>query len=408
MRTQSITTTTTRRKLIASAAAAAPLAASAAAASRKTESKPSAEVYSRIGVKPIINGMGTVTVLGGSLMAPEVIQAMNEAARHFVQLPDLQRKVGARIAELLKVPAAMVTCGAASGIAIAAAACISRGNPQRHEQMPDTAGIPHEVIQQKAHRSGYEHQMRIQGAKIVWVETAEDVARAVSDQTAMMFFLNKNDPDGKIKWQEWVALAKKHNVPSFNDAAADVPPKENLWKYVQGGFDLVAFSGGKGLRGPQASGLLLGRKDLIDAAHTCMSPAGGVGRGMKVGKEEMIGVLAALELFLQTDHDAVARELDRRIDDMKATLGKVQGLELSREIPGIANAVPHLRIRWDESRLGRNAQTVLQQLREGDPAIHLLGGGGAGNLMVSVWMMKGLEHKLVAQRLAAALSSGKA
>ena len=393
---------TTRRNLLCAVAASAPLNA----ASKKAEgsSKANADVYARIGVKPLINGVGTVTVLGGSIMAPEVVQAMNDASRHFVPMPELQRKVGARIAELLKVPAAMVTCGAASSIAVATAACMSRGDAKKLEQMPDVSGgaIRYEVIQQKAHRSGYEHQMTIQGARIVWVETAEDVERAISPKTAMMFFLNKNDGDGKIRWQEWTALARKHNVPSFSDAAADVPPKENLWKYVHGGFDLVTFSGGKGLMGPQASGLLLGRQDLIDAARQCISPAGGVGRGMKVGKEEMMGLLAALELFLKTDHDAEFRNLDKRVSEISATLTKIDGVKLTREVPAIANVVPHLRIEWDETKHKVTAQQVVDRLRDGDPSIHIQR-HGAGNLYISVWMMRGNEHKVVAQRLAETL-----
>jgi len=381
------------------AAALSPLAAAP-----KETALPDASIYTRIGVQPVINGMGTVTMLGGSLMPPEVIRAMNEAARHFIPLAELQKKVGARIAELLNVSAALVTCGAASSIAVAAAACMSRGDHKRLEAMPETSGgTPFEVIQQKSHRSGYEAQMYIQGARSVWVETPEDVARAVSPRTAMMFFLNKNDGDGRIKWQEWVALAKKHNVPSFNDAAADVPPKENLWKYVQGGFDLVAFSGGKGLMGPQASGLLLGRADLIDAARQCISPSGGVGRGMKVGKEEMMGLLAAVELFLKTDYNAVTRDLDRKVSEMTSMLSKVGGLKLSRVIPEIANAVPHLKIQWDEqSKSGVTAQKVLEKLRAGTPAIHLLS-QGKGSIMVSVWLMRGAEHRVVAERLADAL-----
>lgn len=386
------------------AAALSPLAAAAAP---KETAAPDATIYTRVGVQPVINGMGTVTMLGGSLMPPEVIRAMNEAAHHFIPLADLQKKVGARIADLLHVPAALVTCGAASSIAVAAAACMSRGDHQRLEAMPETSGgTPFEVIQQKSHRSGYEALMRIQGARSVWVDTADDVARAVSPRTAMMFFLNKNDGDGRIKWQEWVALAKRYNVPSFNDAAADVPPKENLWKYVQGGFDLVAFSGGKGLMGPQASGLLLGRTDLIDAARECISPAGGVGRGMKVGKEEIMGLLAAVELFLNTDYNEVSRELDRKVSEMTSMLSKVGGLKLSRVIPEIANAVPHLKIKWDEqSKAGVTSQQVLEKLRAGSPAIHLLG-QGKGSIMVSVWLMRGAEHRVVAERLADTLRVG--
>ncbi len=379
----------------------APRAVRAKAASRKSSEsggKSSADVYSRIGVRPVINGVGTVTVLGGSIMPPEVVQAMSDASRHFVPMPELQRKVGARISELLKVPAAMVTCGAASSIAVATAACMAGASPKPLAQLPGVERIRHEVIQQKSHRSGYEHQMRIQGAKIVWVETAAEVERVISPKTAMMFFLNKQDGAGRIHWQEWVALAKKHGVPSFNDAAADVPPPENLWKYVHGGFDLVTFSGGKGLLGPQASGLLLGRRDLSEAARECISPAEGVGRGMKVGKEETIGLLAALELYLKKDHDAEFRELDKRVSEMTTALAKIDGVKLTREVPAIANAVPHLRVEWDEAKRHLTSQRALDRLRDGDPSIYVQR-HGAGNLFISVWTMRGPENKIVAQRL---------
>ncbi|HUQ95440.1 MAG TPA: aminotransferase class V-fold PLP-dependent enzyme [Bryobacteraceae bacterium] len=391
-----------RRHMLQTAAAAG-LAVPASAA--KSNSKSTAGVYERLGVKPVINGMGTVTVLGGSLMPPEVIRAMDDAAQHFVHLPDLQKKAGIRLAEMLKVPAAMVTCGAAASIAVGTVACMARGDHRKMQQLPDTDGIPFEVIQQKTHRSGYEHQMRVAGAKVIHVETREELEKAIGPRTAMMFFLNKHEPDGRIKRDEWVKIAREHNVPTLNDAAADVPPKENLWNYVnRNGFDLVAFSGGKGMTGPQSAGLLLGRKDLIEAATEAQSPYGGVGRGMKVGKEEIVGMVATVERYLKVDHEAESRELDRRVSEMMAVLSKVDGLRVSRHLPRIANEVPHLMVEWDEGSGRRTSKQVHAQLVAGDPAIYTLL-QGKGKIVISVWMMRGSEHRTVAKRFAEAFTT---
>src|SRR5213593_2531238 len=230
----------------------------------------------KLGLRPVINGVGTVTILGGSIMPPEVVEAMVEASRYFGPISDLHDKVAE----------AMVTCGAASAITCAAAACLAGGDPRKVGQLPDTTGLRNEIVQQRSHRSGYEAQMLLTGAKIVSVESRQDLDREIGERTAMMFFLNKAEPDGAVKRAEWIQVGKERRVPTFNDDAADVPPPERLTSYVQEGFDLVAFSGGKGLLGPQSSGLLLGRKDLVDAARHGISPHGGVGRGMKVGKEE--------------------------------------------------------------------------------------------------------------------------
>lgn len=331
-------------------------------------------------------------------MPPEVVRAMDRASRFFVDLPELQKKAGERIAQIVGVPAAMVTAGAASAITVATAACVTRGEARRYAALPDTQGMPNEIIQQKSHRSGYEAQMLLVGARIVWVETREEAERAIGPRTAMMFFLNKNDETGRIRRQEWIEIGKRHSVPLFSDAAADVPPSGRLSEYVKEGFDLVAFSGGKGLCGPQCSGLLLGRKDLIEAARPAISPAGGIGRGMKVGKEEIIGMVAAVERYIKTDHDAEIRMLEGRVREMIRTVSAVKGLTAEVTVPKIANQVPHLAVRWDQAEKKLTTQQVVQQLREGDPPIAVLG-SGPGRLMVSVWMMRGNEHRTVARRL---------
>jgi D-glucosaminate-6-phosphate ammonia-lyase len=384
-----------KRRTVLQAVAAAAVAPSAGATASGVEG---GSVYERLGVKTLINGMGTVTVLGGSLMPPEVVRAMEEASRHFVYLPDLQAKAGARIAELVGVPAAMVTAGAASAIAVATAAAMTRGEAKKIAQLPDTAGLPFEVVQQKSHHCGYEPQVLLNGARIVTVETREELDRALGERTAMMFFLNKAEPDGRIKRDEWIRVARERGIVSFNDAAADVPPREHLGTYVREGFDLVAFSGGKGLRGPQCSGLLLGRKDLIDGARALVSPHAGIGRAMKVGKEEIVGLLAAVERYLKVDLEEERRLLEAKIAHLAEVVGKVRGVTVATQVPEIANHVPHFVAAWDEGARGLTAKQAHERLQAGDPSIHVLL-TGPGKLTVSVWMMRGDEHRTVARRL---------
>jgi uncharacterized pyridoxal phosphate-dependent enzyme len=391
---------TTRRRLLQTAALSP---AAAAAIGNLAASSPS-PLYSSLGVKPVINGVGVVTVLGGSIMPPEVLRAMEEASRYFVPLPELERKVGARIAELLQAPAAMVTCGAASAISVGTAACLSQGDAAKLRRLPNREGIRYEVIQQKSHRSGYEHQMELCGAKIITVENRQELEAAIGEKTGMMFFLNKAEPDGQIKAEEFVKIGKNRGVPTMNDCASDATPKERLWQYTKLGFDLVIFSGGKALRGPQASGLLLGRKDLIEASFPAMSPFGGIGRGMKVGKEELCGLLAAVERYLKVDHQAEMRELEARVASIRAALKRIPGVETDRHVPVIANEVPHVTVRWDESARGLTSQEVSAKLLAGDPPIHVQL-PEKGQLLISVWMMRGDEHKIVGRRLAEIFSA---
>lgn len=346
----------------------------------------------------MINGVGVVTVLGGSIMPPEVIRAMEEASHFFIPLPELEKKVGARLAEMLKAPAAMVTCGAASAISVGTAACLSQGDAAKLRKLPGRDGIRYEVIQQKTHRSGYEHQMELTGAKVITVETRAELESAINERTGMMFFLNKAEHDGQIKAEEFVKIGKARGIPTMNDCASDATPKENLWKYTQMGFDLVIFSGGKALRGPQASGLLLGRKDLIEASYPAMSPFGGIGRGMKVGKEELCGLLAAVERYLKVDHQAEWKELEARVTTIRGALKGVKGVTTDRHIPVIANEVPHVTVEWDEAARSLTSQQVGEKLLAGDPPIHVQR-PGKGKLLISVWMMRGEEPKIVGKRL---------
>src|SRR5262245_6991562 len=221
-------------------------------------------IYERLGIRPLINAAGTYTALSASLMPREVLQAMDEAARHYVSIPELQQAVGQRIAALLRADAALVTAGAAAALTLGTAACVTGTDPEKIRRLPETAGMKNEVLIQKAHRFGFEHAVRAVGAKLIEVETHRQLESAINEKTAMMLFLNHEDPKGQVRRKEFVEIGKRTGIPTFNDAAVDVPPVERLSEYLRLGFDLVAFSGGKGLRGPQCSGLLLWRPDLIE------------------------------------------------------------------------------------------------------------------------------------------------
>jgi len=360
----------------------------------------SESVYARLGVRPVVNGMGTYTLLGGSIMPQEVVAAMAEAARHFVNMSELQQQVGSRIAGLLGVPAAMVTAGAASAITVATAACITRGDDEALDRLPETGGLSSEIILQKSHRSGYEAQMQLTGAKLIWVETRADLDRAIGDHTSMLFFLNRHEPLGQITRTEWIRVGKERGVPTLLDAAADVPPADHLSRYVREGFDLVAISGGKALRGPQSTGLLLGRGDLIAAARKAISPHEGIGRGMKVGKEEIVGLLTAVERYLNLDHAADRLQWEERAACLLARLATIPGMSVRRDLPAIANHAPHVIAEWSDQHSRMTAEEVARLLLEGDPPIAILA-AGERTLRIAVWTLQDDDHKLVADRLCA-------
>jgi L-seryl-tRNA(Ser) seleniumtransferase len=356
------------------------------------------DYFRELGVRPFINAAGTYTAMTASLMPPEVVEAITYASRHYVMLDELHDKVGERIATLLHCEAAMVTSGAASALTLGTAAVLTGTDRQKIVDLPNLAGMKSEVIIQKSHRFGYDHAVRNCGVRLVEVETREDVERAVNGQTAMMLFYNNNNTEGRIQDEEFVQLGKKHGIPTLNDAAADVPPVGNLWKYTKMGFDLVAFSGGKGLRGPQSAGLLLGRKDLIAAARLNAPPNGNtIGRGMKVNKEEMLGLLAALELYVTKDHVAEQREFQARAEVIRGGVATLPGIKAEIFVPEVANHVPHVRISWDAAAKGIAAADAVNGLRAGEPSIGARSEGDA--LVIGVWMMRPGEEKIVARRL---------
>jgi L-seryl-tRNA(Ser) seleniumtransferase len=356
-----------------------------------------------MGVRPFINAAGTYTAMTSSLMPPEVIEAIRYASEHYVMLDELHDRVGERIASLLRCEAAMVTAGAASALTLGTAAVLTGTDRRKIVDLPDLSGMKSEVIIQKSHRFAYDHAVRNCGVRMVEVETRDDLERAINDRTAMMLFFNANNAAAQIRDEEFAQLGRKHGVPTLNDAAADVPPVDNLWKYTRMGFDLVAFSGGKGIRGPQSSGLLLGRKDLIAAARLNGPPnSDAIGRGMKVNKEEMLGLLVALELYVKRDHDAERREFERRAETIQKSAAAVPGVAAEIFVPEIANHVPHVRISWDAGAKRLSAADVVKALRDGEPSIGTR--SERDSVVVGVWMMRPGDDRIVARRLRQVLS----
>jgi L-seryl-tRNA(Ser) seleniumtransferase len=376
--------------LVGGALAVAPRTVEAARNGRR-------DYFRDLGVRPFINAAGTYTAMTASLMPSEVTDAWEYASKHYVMLDELHDAVGRRIAQLVKAEAAMVTCGAASALTLGTAGVLTGKDQQKIVDLPNLATMKSEVIIQKSHRFGYDHAVRNCGVTLVEVETADELERAVNPKTALMLFYNNNNPVGQIRDEDFVRLGKKHGVPTFNDAAADVPPVENLWKYTQMGFDLVTFSGGKGIRGPQSAGLLLGRKDLIEAARLNAPPNGNtVGRGMKVNKEEMLAMLVALETYLAKDHAKERADFDRRAETIRAAAAGVPGVKAEVFVPEVANHVPHLRVSWDGADEPA-AAAVVKAMKDGEPSIGIRNEGK--DLVLGVWMMRPGEDKVVARRL---------
>ena len=363
------------------------------------------DYFKELGVGTFINAAGTYTMFTASLMRPEVMEAINYSSKHFVSLNELHDAVGKRIAELVQSEAAMVTSGAASALTLGTAAILTGKNPEFIKNLPDLTGMKSEVIIQKTHRVGYDHAIRNCGVKMIEVETVEELENAINDKTALMFFLNDAEPKGQIKSEQYVALAKKHNLPTLIDCAADVPPTDNLWKHTKLGFDLIAFSGGKGIRGPQSSGLLLGRKALIEAARMSAPPNGDtIGRGMKVNKEELLGMMVALEAFIKRDAEAEWKEWERRAKVVTASVMGVKSVTTEIYVPPIANHVPTVRIKWEKAALKLTADELRKQLRAGKPALEIVPSASPAadatqEISIGVWQLQPGEVEVVAKRL---------
>lgn len=344
-----------------------------------------------------------MTMLGGSLPHPELEAVMTMAGRHFVSIPELEVAAGKRIAEMLKLPdgyTALVTSGAAAAIQSGLAGILTGGNEALIRQLPDLTGMKSEVIIQKSHRNPFDHQLRSTGIKLVEVETIDQFRAAVNERTAMMHFSNFANATGQIKVDEWVKLSKEFKIPCMNDAAADTPPVSHLWDYANMGFDLVTFSGGKAIRGPQCAGMLIGRKAMVANALLNNSPhEDTLGRSQKVGKEEIVGMVKALELFLAEDHDALAREWQDRLEGISREVTKVPGVTTSFFVPDIANHVPHMNIAWDSARVSLTPEQVSKSLRSSKPSIVMGGGEGRPGLIMNSFMLQPGEDKIVGAQL---------
>lgn len=356
------------------------------------------DFFKELGLRTFINAAGTYTAMTGSLMHKEVTDAISYGATEYVNLDELHDKVGERIAELLGCEYATVSSGAFGAMTIGLAGVMCGMDEKKVEQLPDTTGLKDEVIVQEAHDIGYTHALINTGAKIVNVKSAKDLEKAINDKTAMLWFLNANTEQGEIKWEEFVALGKKHGIPTFIDCAADVPPVENLYKFTKMGFDLVCFSGGKGIRGPQSAGLLLGKRKYIEAARLHTPPRGTtIARGMKVNKEEVLGMMVALELYLARDHKKEWELWEGQIKLISDSAKSVQGVETEIHVPPHANHVPSLKIRWDEKVVKISTDDMRKKLRDGHPSIETV--GNKEEVGITTWMMEPGQERIVAARV---------
>jgi seryl-tRNA(Sec) selenium transferase len=401
------------------------------------------DIYAELGVTPLININGTVTVIGGSVMKPEVMELIRRGNEHFVLIDDLEIAAGKFIAKLCKSPAGytgLVTGGAAAAMVVAYAGMMTEDLEPRMRAIPDVSEFPkYEVIIQKSHRYAFDHQIRQTGAKLVEVETREDMIAAINPKTVAIHFTNILSDQGKVSGPETVAIAKAHNIYTFNDASADVPPVERLWEYPAIGFDMVTFSGGKDICGPQASGVLIGKEELIHYALLNMSPQEDrIGRCCKVGKETIFGLLKALEIFVNQDYDATLRLYDERAQVITEAVKKFGVTALPRQFnpQALGNVTPRYSWQIDPSKLNITGPDVMQKLADSRPiGIGSMGAGASGmrgrnpaapaggrpggdspsghhghhgdpnSFGFAVWQLKDGEDKIIADRLVEILSA---
>ena len=363
-----------------------------------TTTPPKRDFFKELGVTPVINAGVTMTFLSGSLMLPEVLEAINSTSHDFANMYELQDKVGARIAEMLQVEAAMVTSGASCAILLGTAAAITGTDKDKIKQLPNLPGPRPEVIMQKTHRYLFDQAVSTTGAKIIEVEGAEGMENAINSNTVMALFFNAAEKSS-ITHEQFLQIAKKHNIPTFLDAAADVPPVENLFKFQKMGFDLVTFSGGKMIHGPQSAGILFGRKDLITAARLNHSPnEAPIGRPMKVNKEEMFGMYAALKAYLEKDHRKEWDDWLQRAKHIGNQLETIPTVKTKIVVdPGPANAFPSLQVTWDKTKIKTDPKDVLAALKSGTPSI--VANRDNDTLVIGVVLLRPDQVDVVASRV---------
>ena len=360
------------------------------------------DLFKELGLRTFINAAGNYTSMTASLMPPEVMDAINSSAKEYVMLEEVQDKVGEKIAALCHAEAAMVTAGCWSALVLGTAGVLTGMDPKKVAALPklEGSGMKSEVIIQKSHINGYHHALTNTGVSIISIETIEEAEAAINDKTAMLWFLNREAPVGKIQHEQWIALAKKHGIPTMNDIAADVPPVENLWKYNDMGFDLVCISGGKAMCGPQSAGILMGKKDLIAAARLNAPPKGGnIGRGMKVNKEEMFGMYVALDSYIKRDHKKDWQIWEDRIALINNAINNINGVKTEVMVPPVANHNPSLLISWDPAKIKLTRDAMGEKLRLGNPSIETISWETENSIRLTVFMLKPGQEKMVAKRI---------
>ncbi|NPV08614.1 MAG: aminotransferase class V-fold PLP-dependent enzyme [Anaerolineae bacterium] len=330
------------------------------------------DIYAKLGVRPLINASGPVTVLGGSLMPPEVVEAMAEAARAFVDLNELHLAAGRRIATLIGVEAAHVCSGAAAGIAVMAAACMASTDPARIRQLPDTTGMPNRFLYFRAHRNPFDQAVREAGGTLIPVDPDPEALAAAIDGTvaAIYYTAGRFERGESLPLAQVAEVAHGAGVPLMVDGAAQVPPLENFRRFLDEGADLVTFSGGKAIRGPQSSGLILGRAGLVEACRLNDNPHQSIGRPMKASKEDIAGLVRAVELYLERDHEADMALWERRVAHVIAALSDLPHVRAERRVPyGIGQQVPTAAVSWDSEALGLGYEDLVHRLLQGEPRI---------------------------------------
>jgi L-seryl-tRNA(Ser) seleniumtransferase len=396
------------------------------------------DIYAELGVTPLVNIVGTVTVIGGSVMKPEVMELMRQGNQHFVMINELEVAAGKFLEKLCKLPpgyTGLVTGGVAAGTVVAYAGMLTEDLEPRMKACPDLTGFPKtEVIIQKAHRNNFDHQVRQTGVKLIEVETKDQMINAINPKTLAMHYINIQSNLGQISGPEMIEIARKANIYTFNDASADVPPKERLWEYPAQGWDFVAFSGGKDICGPQSTGFLFGKEQLIRWAQMNMSPQEDrIGRSSKVGKEQIFAALKALEMFVDQDYDAVIKSYDERAAVISKAVEKFGVTPLPREFnpQALGNVTPHYSWKIDQAKVNLTAQDVIHQLAETKPVgIGSLNADAAGmrgrnpdapahpqehrrrnqdptTFGFAMWQLKDGEDKYIADRLVEIFSAAK-
>jgi L-seryl-tRNA(Ser) seleniumtransferase len=369
------------------------------------------DIYDELGVRKIINGNATLTRLGGSIMPRVVLDAMSQASRHFVDMDELQDRVGKRIARITRNEAAYVSSGAAAGLVLGTAACMTGLDPEKRSRLPFTEGMKNEVIVHRHGRVEYDFAVRQAGGRLVEiggpnVTEPEEMESAISDRTAaIMYFYNPSRMHFQVPLETGIEIAHSQGVPVIVDAAAQLPPVENLWRFTGMGADLALFSGGKGLCGPQPSGLILGRRELIDACAFNACPRHFIGRPMKVGKEEVVGLLAAVQWYLGLNHEAIAEDYERQVRFLVKQFDDPPTTTARRSFPSEAGQpMPRAEIILNEQVLGMGRDRVLELLRRGEPAIDLAPAGEDG-VYVNPQTLKPGEAEIIAERLRQVLST---